>query len=195
MKIPINKLYPWRGSIAGLVLLSSILHCSGLGIDKEENTDAETLSILALVQAGASSDAARVTSTSNITIPNSTFSTLTFDTEVFDQGNLFDAGQPTRLTAATTGIYLISASVQFGNNQTGMRHVNLTKNGSSDFATESRNAVSTSGFSTYITISTVQAMSGGDYVEVRVFQNSGASMNVAGGVDYSPIFTMHRVAN
>lgn len=73
------------------------------------------------LQVPSGSPAARVTfdKTQNTSIPstcdNPTFSTANWNQEVFDTGGLHSAAHPAVLTAPVSGVYLVSATVEFNN--------------------------------------------------------------------------------
>jgi hypothetical protein len=70
---------------------------------------------------------ARASKTPNQSIPNNTLTTLTFETEVQDDGAFWDAGDTTRLTATEAGWYSMVAAVQWSSaiSTAGLRQVVL----------------------------------------------------------------------
>ena len=81
-----------------------------------------------------------------------------------------------RITCKSAGIYMISAQVSFSTNTSGARIALVRKNGSSQVLYNDI-AVNSSGGSTGQVNGPVQ-MDVGDYIELGVFQNSGATNNV-----------------
>lgn len=90
------------------------------------------------------------------------------------------ATNPSRLTVPSGlgGKYLIVATVSWANNSTGWRDLSIRANGSSGLATE---RVGTGAANPYpiSTMSTVEQLAAGTYVEVVVWQNSGAALDVS----------------
>lgn len=123
--------------------------------------------------------AVKVRNTSNISIPNDTTTTLTYNTEDYDTHDLHSTTiNPSRLTCKHAGKYLIVANVRFAINPTGERVVEIRRSGS--LAAQSRvgaNPVAGTG-RTVLNVTTVEDLNVGDYLEVSVFQNSGSSLDV-----------------
>lgn len=133
--------------------------------------------------------AARVTHSVAQSIPNSTVTFLSFDTERFDTQDLHDnSTNNSRLTAPIDGIYLITAHVEFASNSTGRRQLALRASGSTFIALTEPDT--NQNASTHLSLGTVYELSADGYVEVRVFQNSGGSLNVGKTDEFTPEFTM-----
>lgn len=123
-----------------------------------------------------SPSAARVTHSTTQSIANSTFQALTFDTETFDTDTMHSAGtNPTRLTAITAGKYVVTACAAFASNATGARIAALRLNGSQ---LNQQRIPAVNGYETMIVLSDIYNLAANDYVEVFVFQDSGAALNV-----------------
>lgn len=103
--------------------------------------------------------------------------TISWTTEVFDSAGIFDAGTPTRFTATAAGIWLISASAGFVGNSTGDRAASIFHNGTTQIQQVEGRAPS--GFFWAGSMTVTQAMAAGDYVDLRVAQNSGGNLNTA----------------
>ena len=75
--------------------------------------------------------AARVTNSSDEAIPSGgSETTLTFDTEDYDNASLHStSANSSRLTAPTPGIYDVVGQVGWGTNTSGIRELELVKNG------------------------------------------------------------------
>ncbi len=127
-------------------------------------------------------DAVRVRSSVNISVPNATWTTLNFDTEVFDSNNLHDAVNPDRLTAPADGYYLIIGNILWalaaaGNGERGSRILH------SDGTLLARTGIASAPGTAYspnpITNSaTMWYMSAGDYVVLQAYQSEGSALNV-----------------
>lgn len=89
------------------------------------------------------------------------------------------ATNPSRLTVPSGlgGKYLIVATASWANNSTGWRDLRIRANGSIDLATE---RVGTGAANPYpiSTMSTVEQLAAGTYIEVTAWQNSGAALDV-----------------
>lgn len=137
---------------------------------------------------------ARVTGTANQSIPDSTATAVAFDSERYDSGSLHDnVTNNSRMTAPASGsigIFAVTASVHFAANATGVRTVTLRRNGTTDVASETQQALS--GVPTTINLSTLVSLSGNgtSYLEVIVTQNSGGALDVVKTNEVSPEFSM-----
>jgi hypothetical protein len=118
---------------------------------------------------------------------------LSFDCERWDTGGLHDAVQPTRLTCPQTGIYLISGSVSFAANATGRRYLDILLNGSTMIARQISPAAPVGA--TDLTVSTHYQLNAGDYVELRVLQQSGGALNINATPNCSPEFGMTQIGS
>lgn len=124
-------------------------------------------------------------------IANAVWTTLTWDTDVFDASGMHDpVTNNSRITAGRAGRYLVCAGTEFAVNSTGARFVRLIKNGS-EIA-----MFNTGAFATYnvrLNVTTITTLTVGQYVEVQVFQNSGAPLNVVANSSAS-FFTAHQLS-
>jgi len=118
-------------------------------------------------------------------IPNTTSTVLTFDSESYDKGSGSHSTSVNtgRLTVPTScgGVYYIGARVSWASNATGYRSLSLRVNGTTTIATISY-PVRTDGFSD-LCLSTNYSLAAGDYVEALVSQTSGGSLNT--GTDHA----------
>jgi protein involved in polysaccharide export with SLBB domain len=141
--------------------------------------------------------AVRCYNNANISIANSTVTTLTFNTNRFDQGTSVPqhstATNTSRLTCQQAGVYIITGNVQFDNNSTGGREAWIILNGTTSLARKV--VLATSGLSAPqdLSLTTEYYLSVGDYVEFQVWQNSGGALNIQLAANESPEFMMARV--
>lgn len=123
----------------------------------------------------------------NQTIPTSTQTKVSFsavDSDAWDCWSL--SPNPTRLTAPITGRYIITANVAFEAASSGHRAINIYKNNSVELARSDFNPVSNS-IDTHSTVTChAVSLTKGDYVELRVWQNSGSDLNILDSGDHSP---------
>lgn len=123
---------------------------------------------------------ARVThdSGSPQSIPNNSITAVTWATEAHDVGGYFDAGSPTVFTAPQDGYYLLTASLGFASNGTGVRAAWIQ-------ATTGQVAAATTlpvtGFATAMSLSGVAFLTAGQTARVDGYQTSGAGLNVDAG--------------
>ena len=134
--------------------------------------------------------AARVTNSTPQSAANvPTFTTLAFDTERFDTAALH-TGSDTRLTAPIAGLYVVSAQISWdAASNVGARELAINKNGSTIIA-RTVSAPSPSPNTTEQSITTLANLAAGDFVEVKLRQNSGGSLTVFTAPEFSPEFSM-----
>lgn len=99
-----------------------------------------------------------------------------FDTEDHDHGDLYDPGgaNPERITIGDDGTYGFGASGEWESNSSGIRYVAVRLNGTSVVAADRRPGEALSEQS----CSNERELLAADYVEMLVYQNSGASRNL-----------------
>jgi hypothetical protein len=123
---------------------------------------------------------ASVYKTASQTINNSTETALTFNAEDYDTDAFHDnSTNNTRMTIPTGkgGRYLVTATSAFFNNATGQRTAYIYKNGSTLLNTAQVAGVSGT-IDAFVTTSYVVNVSAADYLEIKVFQNSGGTLTV-----------------
>lgn len=127
---------------------------------------------------------ARLLRTTQQSIPDDdNFHAVSFDSEAFDTGGMHDSANPTRLTAPRDGAYLVTGTADFFVNPNGARVFEIRENGATVLVSDTVYPDDTDAV-----ISTVAPLLAGDYVELRVKQDSGGSLNLATG--FSPLMTM-----
>jgi phosphopantothenate synthetase len=128
---------------------------------------------------------ARVTRSANQSIPNGQTRSLGFDTERYDTANMHSGANISRLTAPATGIYEVSAQVDWAGN-TAQRTMSLRKNGVTVIALD----ISPPGDTRPQEVSVQTRLRAGDFVEARVGHTSGSALNVVKLGEISPEFWM-----
>lgn len=133
-------------------------------------------------------------------IPHATWTAVAFNAVRYDNGGQWASGAPTRLTCQLAGTYVISGHCQFAPGAGGqVRQVLLQKNGSVIIGSGgfTLTAVGASGYPVVPTPTVVQ-LAAGDYVEMLVYQDSGAALNLQPGDNanqqYQADFSMALVA-
>jgi hypothetical protein len=147
-----------------------------------------------LISGGSPStpDQVRVTSSSPPLVTNATFTTLSWDTERFDSNTLWAAGNPTRLTCKTAGLYLLTGSIKWDANATGTRFLGIALNGTAEYLTAVWGPP-ISGNPTHQSIATLWQLALTDYVELQCYQNSGGNLQVYSPNAYGAEFGMSKI--
>jgi hypothetical protein len=109
----------------------------------------------------------------------------------YDVGGMVTAAEPSRLTAPEDGLYVVHVQVGFAANATGYREIELRRNGSA--VGRVRAQTMTNALAIQPTLSKDLPMKAGEYVEVYVRQNSGATIQAVSGVSWSAL-QMRKVA-
>lgn len=115
-------------------------------------------------------------------ISNSSWTTVAFNAENFDTGNMHDnSTNNSRLTIPVNaaGVYLIGTNVQFAANATGIRGIRFkyTSSGTQTFGENYVNAVS-GGNPTFTGSTMLVSLLASSYVELEVFQSSGGALDL-----------------
>jgi hypothetical protein len=114
------------------------------------------------------------------TISNNTNTIMTWNTETYDTDSFHSTTTNTgRITIPTGkgGYYLITSMIFFENASSGAAiRLRVLKNGTAIFSNQE-----TQQFQKGIVLSTVVNLAAADYVEIQVFQNSGASGTIYAG--------------
>lgn len=125
-------------------------------------------------------------------IANATFTTLLWDTEVFDVGDFRVAGAPGDLVAPVKGIYQVNATGGFPTVFTGRVLLQFLKNGAVEYG---GNLVPTAGSDDVSAhASTIVQMNAGDVLRVQIFQSSGSAQNTSTSAYAQPTATLHLIA-
>lgn len=101
-------------------------------------------------------------------------------------------GTPTRLTCRFAGIYVITGHVYWEANAVGSRNFGVYLNGATLLALQREFGLA--AVSCHQSIATTYKLSVGDFVELRVWQDSGGNLAIGAAAAYSPEFSMVRVA-
>lgn len=133
--------------------------------------------------------------TEDQSIANGAGESVELDSELFDTAEMHSTEANTeRLVAPIDGIYQVNASVTWERSSEGFRSVFLRKNGvGQTYASDSRAPVPFPD-TTSQTVSALISLDEGDYVDVRVFQESGGGeldIQVSG---LTPVVSMAWVA-
>lgn len=121
----------------------------------------------------------RIANTATQSIANSTETVLTFDTDLHDYDEMHSTiSNTSRIVIATTDVYKVDAALAWDANTAGDRIMRILVDGVV-IVSDARRALATAGVSMGHTISApVMPLNAGQYVECRVWQNSGGALNV-----------------
>ena len=135
---------------------------------------------------------ARVTHGSQQTIPHNVRTAMLFTTERWDTDNIHDnAVNPSRLTCRTPGKYIIVGHVTWLADITGSRNIYIRHQGTTDIAVVFYDPTNIP--TPRMSVATVYDLAVGEYVELHVYQFSGANLNTSLNANYSPEFMMQRI--
>lgn len=153
-----------------------------------QNADILAIGMIAEADRTLAPTASRST---NQTITTSTQTKIIFDTVDSDAWNCWDVSpNPTRLTVPITGRYFVTGNVSFQAASSGHRAINILQNGTTELARSDFNPVSNS-IDTHSTVNThAITLNKGDYVELRVWQNSGSNLDIMADGDHTPKFSL-----
>jgi len=125
-------------------------------------------------------------------IPHNTWTVLAFDSQHYDTDNIHDpVTNNSRLTCKTAGKYVIWFFIRFLASATGVRGILIRLNGITSIGNQAYTSPASGDAQTALNISMTKDLVVNDYVEVVVFQNSGAALNVEYGWEIG--FGMQRV--
>ena len=111
------------------------------------------------------------------TIPNTTWTVINLDTELYDIQDEFNTTTH-RFTAKKAGIYMVAAAIAWINNTTAKRwDAAIFKNGSAVAQACMHSANATDPI--HIFLCDIAQLAVNDYLDLRGYQNSGSSANVA----------------
>mgnify|MGYP001582717897 FL=1 len=125
--------------------------------------------------------ACRIRRTTNQSILNGTETAISFDVEDFDQGNMADlVAQPTRITIATAGIYMVGGWNAWAASTAGDRAIRIMKNGEAQpdaIVMQDSPAPLGAGVEPTRVLNTIWKFAAGDYIELFIVQSSGGALN------------------
>lgn len=130
--------------------------------------------------------AARVYNSAAQSLANNTLTAITWDTESLDTDAIHStASNTSRLVvpAGLAGIWAISGQLEFAANATGVREIDVRKNGSTVIAFAKRDA--DASVATVVPVTLIVQLAAADYVELLGWQNSGAALNTDAGASVS----------
>jgi hypothetical protein len=141
----------------------------------------------------------RLRKTTSQSIPNTTSTALIWDYVEVETVNFWDSTNPTKLTPSVPGWYVGTAGFSFNSNATGVRAMNVIKNGSvtERVLTVSHDAYTNGGI-TVVSRGNIflESFNGTtDYITVEVQQTSGGALSIiADVVERQPDVTLRWLA-
>jgi hypothetical protein len=129
------------------------------------------------VTTGTAFKGAWIYNNANQSIANATGTNITYNSEYYDTDNFHSTVTNTdRLTIPTSGYYIVTASIYWANNSTGLREIGLQKNGVTirEAAHDNINANTQA-------ITNISYFAAADYITLRAYQASGGALNSQSG--------------
>mgnify|MGYP001569420994 CR=1 FL=1 len=134
----------------------------------------------------------RVYNSANESITTATDTTVTFNSERWDNDTMH-AGSSGTVTFTTAGRYIVISIIEFAANATGYRFVKLWLD-ATVVAQEQLPAVSVAA-SAILNVSTITTATAAQTTATTVYQTSGGALNVLATGNYSPEFMAHWMGN
>lgn len=145
------------------------------------------------VPAAITATSCKLRNSTSTSVPNGTFTTLTFDTEDWDSGGMHSGANPTRITAPTAGKYMIVGSTGFAANVSGRRVLDIRDSSGTIMARTESAPDPASASQTFCHVAAIVNMTAGGYVELVAWQNSGSSLLTVVGSAFSPLFEAYKI--
>jgi hypothetical protein len=131
---------------------------------------------LKVAAAGAGAgDGASVTEATPITIPQDELTALTFTTEVFDHGGLFEPATPDRLTIKKPGVYVLKATVNLAWSGAGYIFIELDATNPAVMLTAA-NINPTAEDNIVFTLTAIAELAADQYITVSITQDTGGNV-------------------
>ena len=135
---------------------------------------------------------AKINRTTSLSIATGTPTFVDFDSEDYDTNNYHDnAVNPSRLTIPEDGYYRISACITFAINGTGSRELDILRNASTVICRNTMQASTT--YSSSMSPNVEIYLDAGDYIRLRVEQDSGGNLFVTKSVTFSPYLMITKI--
>ena len=127
----------------------------------------------------------------SVSVPNTTFTKVTCDTEEFDTNSNYDNSTNYRFTPTVAGYYQVNGSVHFLNAAMNNVIVSLYKNGS-EFKRGNRIYAAGVTFPAPIVSALIYLNGSTDYIEMFVYQDSGGTLSTETSLLYRTYFQAFR---
>jgi hypothetical protein len=113
-------------------------------------------------------------------VATSTWTSVSLQSEAIDTSNLHDTvTNNDRIAVTRTGNYQVHGVVEFAANATGIRRIQLAKNGSALSQTVVAGPNLGASEPAQVQTQALLALTAGDYITMQAFQDSGGALNLA----------------
>lgn len=156
------------------------------------NADIAAAAAIAQSKLGAMDRVLAYKSAAAQSVANTTETTITFDAESYDSNTMHDNSTNNgRLTAPSTGFYIIFGVCNFAADADGIRDVYVRLNGTTRLMTA--RAFDNGAVGPYVPIFLPYPLTAADYVEMRVWHSAGNALDVQNGASNTN-FGMYRLS-
>jgi len=136
----------------------------------------------------------RVYNNATLTVLNATLTAVPFAASRYDPSGMHsNTVNNSRITIATVGTYLFGANISFVANATGYREMRISLNGSVDYKASVVIPQSAVAAVMDLNLSCLWQCNIGDFMQVIIFQNTGASMTIPASTGYQQEFWAQQV--
>ncbi len=136
---------------------------------------------------------ASVFNSADISISNVTWTTLTFDTVIWDSASIYDAGNPERLTAPVDGYYLAIGQVLWNPTAEEQLYMEVRTSDGVRVATRGIGSPSNAGLTCVQIAAGICYLSTGIYVYMRATSSPSAGATIGTSAKVSPILSMYKL--
>jgi len=126
-------------------------------------------------------------------IPHWTPTYLTFDSELWDDGDFHGAANPTRITIPEAGLYAIGASARFLTSFAHNCSMAIQFKRTDRIAYESHTVSDTGWAGAAFNLHTIMRFVAGDWLEVQVYSSKAGDAEIVNDQLYSPHFWVARI--
>jgi len=112
---------------------------------------------------------------------------------VYDNNNFFNANQDF-ISVNSGGIYSVVANIEFAGSATGLRALYIYHRFGGVDTLRAAQMSPGNAAGNLLNASCILSCNSGESVKVKVFQNSGGGLDVHGGLTYSPVVWIQRLA-
>lgn len=148
------------------------------------------------VSQSASQSSARVRSSVNVSVSDSTVTTITYNTADWDDASFFNIGDPAKLTVPVTGKYLLVAEIDWDSSATsdGKTYEVLMLKNNVTVVADLVQYPGTNNAAPRMVLTTMANLTAADFVVVQAFQTSGGALNAQANNPKSPSFSIMRMS-
>ena len=128
-----------------------------------------------------------ITSASNLTVANNTTTFVEYTSEIIDTDAFHDnSTNPERITipVGKAGKYLVTFAGPWASNATGYRSAVLFKNGGVTTPPTANDVAGSASSEQFVQFTTIAEYAEGDYLRVRVYQNSSGNLSFGRSQSY-----------